>query len=283
VTPEISEFSYGFALTNELVGLAPLKAAPIFPSLIEEGKKGGGYDVKLQMPSLALFLQFKRAHCMTRPNAKEIKQYKIAIQRPFYRFHIMEASASNQHSMLLELDNGAAEVFYAAPRFHLVEEINSAWATNQVGTRSIFVRPRHIGALVPGPHHVAYDKSSAYVCSEPKKVTALSFVDLANALNQRLAEESLSLADRLPALMSEADAAYRRGVSRMAASATTDRQRSLFADFVRGEQFPPTPIDRRVAMRTTRTLDGARQMLRDLADKAATRFGAQLIIVQKND
>jgi len=40
MTPEISEFSYGFALTNEIVGWANLKAPPIFPSLVEEGKVG---------------------------------------------------------------------------------------------------------------------------------------------------------------------------------------------------------------------------------------------------
>lgn len=40
---DISEFSYGFALTNELVGWVNLRAAPDFPSLIEEGKPGGGY------------------------------------------------------------------------------------------------------------------------------------------------------------------------------------------------------------------------------------------------
>jgi len=47
MTPDISEFSYGFALTHELIALAgePLRAAPIFPSLIEEGRAGGGYDV----------------------------------------------------------------------------------------------------------------------------------------------------------------------------------------------------------------------------------------------
>jgi hypothetical protein len=44
MTPEISEFSYGFALTHELITLAgqPLRAAPIFSSLIEEGRAGGG-------------------------------------------------------------------------------------------------------------------------------------------------------------------------------------------------------------------------------------------------
>ena len=77
MTPEISEFSYGFALTNELVGWAPLAAAPIFPSLLEEGKAGGGYDVHLDAPGTPLYLQFKRSDCMKRKSAKEISQHKL--------------------------------------------------------------------------------------------------------------------------------------------------------------------------------------------------------------
>jgi len=71
MTPDISEFSYGFALTHELIALAgePLRAAPIFPSLIEEGRAGGGYDVHLDVPGFPLFLQFKRSDCMVRRSA----------------------------------------------------------------------------------------------------------------------------------------------------------------------------------------------------------------------
>jgi hypothetical protein len=54
MTPEISEFSYGFALTNEIVGWAPVNAAPLFPSLIEEGRAGGGYDVALNLSGVAV-------------------------------------------------------------------------------------------------------------------------------------------------------------------------------------------------------------------------------------
>jgi hypothetical protein len=53
--PKISEFSYGFALTN--VPWSKLNAAPILPSLIEEGKKGGGYNVELQFPDVPLYLR----------------------------------------------------------------------------------------------------------------------------------------------------------------------------------------------------------------------------------
>ena len=46
----ISEFSYGYALTSELMALFPsLKAvgAPEFETQNAEGKKGGGWDLKL--------------------------------------------------------------------------------------------------------------------------------------------------------------------------------------------------------------------------------------------
>src|SRR5258707_1134113 len=118
VTPEISEFSYGFALTNEIVGWAPLTAAPLFPSLIEEGKAGGGYDVKLDLPGYPLYLQFKRADCMKRSSAAELSKHNLPLSLPFYRFKITEARKSNQHDLLLELDDGTCLVLYAAPRFH---------------------------------------------------------------------------------------------------------------------------------------------------------------------
>lgn len=117
LTPDISEFSYGFALTNELVGWASLSAAPIFPSLIEEGKKGGGYDVKLDQPGAPLYLQFKRADCMLRASAYEIKHHRLPLSTPFYRFPITPRNKSFQHTSLVELDDGTNLVFYAAPRF----------------------------------------------------------------------------------------------------------------------------------------------------------------------
>ncbi len=119
--PEISEFSYGFALTNELVGWAELSVAPIFPSLIEEGKAGGGYDVKLDRPGAPLYLQFKRSECMARGSAGEIAMVHKQggnLTVPYYRFSITEAAKSDQHELLLALDTSPNIVFYVAPRFH---------------------------------------------------------------------------------------------------------------------------------------------------------------------
>ena len=106
--PDISEFSYGYALTDELIHWhgTPLTAAPIFPSLYREGRprKGepGGYDIMLQRPGLPLFLQFKLSHCMIRKSAKEFDD--IIFTPPFYRMHLSPAKHSKQHEMLLDLE-----------------------------------------------------------------------------------------------------------------------------------------------------------------------------------
>jgi hypothetical protein len=67
VKPDFPEFSYGFALTREICERwkRGLKVAPVFPSLIQEGRTGGGYDVLLE-PGFPLFLQFKISQYMAR-------------------------------------------------------------------------------------------------------------------------------------------------------------------------------------------------------------------------
>ncbi len=73
--PDISEFSYAYALVEDLIvwQKTSLTAAPIFPSLIKEGRSGGGYDVRLDRPSIPLFLQFRLSDYMTGPKAEGFK------------------------------------------------------------------------------------------------------------------------------------------------------------------------------------------------------------------
>src|SRR5580704_15864116 len=73
---QFSEFSYGYCLTEDLiVGQGTqLTAAPVFPSLIEEGQPGVGYDVRFDRPGTPLFLQFKLVHQMVRGTANETKK-----------------------------------------------------------------------------------------------------------------------------------------------------------------------------------------------------------------
>jgi hypothetical protein len=80
--PCFSEFSYGFALTREICERlwGGFNAAPVFPSLVEEGDVG--HDVHLDFPGNPLFIQFKVSEYMVRHTAGEWEHFNA----PYYRF-----------------------------------------------------------------------------------------------------------------------------------------------------------------------------------------------------
>ncbi len=168
--PNISEFSYGYALTDELIHWhgTPLTAAPVFPSLYQEGQTGGGYDVMLQRPGLLLFLQFKLSDCMVRATAKEVQDG--ILNAPYYRMHLRPARHSEQHEMLLDLEGKGNEVYYSAPAFHMPEELNETYLTHGVRARSLWLRPSIIGPLPDdGDHYIAFTiPGTHYFRSEAK-------------------------------------------------------------------------------------------------------------------
>jgi hypothetical protein len=170
--PDISEFSYGYALTEELIygSRIPVRAAPFFPSLIEEGTTGGGYDVAIPFVGFVLFLQFKLSDYMVRNTASEVKIGLMTA--PFYRMHLRPSKHSRQHQLLLDLERKGELVYYAAPHFHRPEELNDAYLNREVVNRSVFFRPRTIGLLPDDDwHHVAFcDGQPSYLCSDPKRL-----------------------------------------------------------------------------------------------------------------
>jgi hypothetical protein len=287
MTPDLSEFSYGFALTNEFVAaLGQLNAAPIFPSLIEEGRAGGGYDVKLDAPGLPLYIQFKRADCMVRDTASECGS--IGLIPPFYRMYITERRRSQQHDLLLSLDQAPNVVFYAAPRFHTVRELNDAFTQGTVRPRSFFIRPQDIGPLDGAKHHVAFTENAHYVCSKPREVKAIPGERLEAHLREALSNRVATLAD---GGLDDMLAATRRAVSQPA--------RERFGTEI---EYQRAILQRRpVAELAEEVIDGAlaasddaiveriagrekgpeESKLRALADTAMKVFSSQLFIVQE--
>jgi hypothetical protein len=155
--PQISKFTYGYALTDELIHWhgTNLSAAPIFPSLYQEGQPSGGYDVMLQPPGVPLFLQFKLADCMVFRSAREVKDH--IFQPPYYRMHLRPTRESSQHEMLLALENQGNDVYYSAPAFHTNNDLNNAYFNHQTLNRSLWLRPSQIGPLPDDrPHYVAF-------------------------------------------------------------------------------------------------------------------------------
>ncbi len=166
-----SEFTYGFALTYEIYKEFErfIGVAPIFPSLINEGSVGGGYDLKINISGIPLFLQFKLSDFMSKPHSSEWKLFKS----PYYRFKLMALRNSQQHNMLLELESKGNKVYYAAPIFHKTGEINEYFISNKILDNSIFINPKEIGTLPDYDYHnVCFDLSlcNVYRCSDPVTV-----------------------------------------------------------------------------------------------------------------
>lgn len=312
--PEISEFSYGFSLTNELVRWLELSAAPIFPSLIEEGGPGGGFDVKLDRPGAPLYLQFKRSECMFRRSAREWKAIVGAggdLNLPYYRFAITEALKSDQHELLLALDVAPNLVFYAAPRFHEISEINAAWHASAVSARSVFVAPSEIGSLDDDRHSVAFDGARTWICSEPRRIRALTSRDLLEKIQGALDHDDRPLGERLPEIAEQLRRAEVRGRDRAAAKRReAERRREEAQAALRrpsdalGDAFsqdlmipveralPRAAIDfsaleapepRPPLIRAQEDASPERRLLSQMADHAARVFDAQLIFVQAGD
>lgn len=168
--PDISEFSYGYALTSEIVQscAASLIGAPVFPSLVDEGSLG--YDLSLPILGNPIFLQFKLSDWMVLNTAKGAD--KVAV--PHYRMHLRPLKHSKQHELLLQLESRGKRVFYAAPEFSRPEELNDVYHKKHVVQRTAFFRPSAIGTLPNRDDHFvcfAAGSTFGYLCSEPVQVT----------------------------------------------------------------------------------------------------------------
>jgi hypothetical protein len=161
VKPLISEFSYGYALKGELArsALGALTAAPIFPSLIREGRAGGGFDVQIPAQGFPAYLQFKLSDYLRTAKAREWNIW----QRPYERIHLHSRRKSNQHRLLIDLETSGKNVFYVAPCFYSLDELNSAYLGNNVFSKTAFFSPIDIGPLPDEQEqYVAFNDNSPY-------------------------------------------------------------------------------------------------------------------------
>jgi hypothetical protein len=200
VNLHFSEFSYGYRVTQEYVSLyaAPLKAAPVFPSLWEEGKKG--FDVELlrlgikpNHPGRPLFLQFKLSELITRQRStqKEVGYYTP----PFYRVPL-RTRRPNQHQLLRKLEARGNEVYYIAPAFHTTADLNQNYTDTAIVSNSILITPRSLGKLKEGEkHHFSFEKATdkfVWRFSKPKKNRVTTANEVAAKHREQLVETRAS-------------------------------------------------------------------------------------------
>lgn len=173
-----SEFSFGFAYTFELATLwrGHLIGSPELPSLIEEGTSNGGYDVRLESTNGFVYCaQFKRSERMKRTSASEAMLGYNPM--PYFRFSIYGEQRSDQHELLLDLEDSGLLVEYVAPLFIDQIDLDSCFRGSDLRWNVIRVKPSVIGRLPDAEdHRIVCDESGGTrtLYSEPVELKSPS-------------------------------------------------------------------------------------------------------------
>lgn len=224
---------------------------------------------------------------MSRKSAREIREYKLDINRPFHRFPITLNSKSRQHQSLLRHAENGNCVFYVAPRFHRISEFNDFYFSQKVTNQSIFIDPSEIGEINDdAQHYVSYDRWQTYFCSKPRKINATTSQELQRKLTEKLDDDKRPLRSKLHELGAEIDRSATEAkeleevIWRDAAKRSKDTENTDIPQDVEEESLPPQN-DFKISPR--KKLNPENSLLQKIADKAMTQFGAQLIIAQKHE
>jgi hypothetical protein len=134
-----------------------------------------------------------------RANTEEIKRGLFG--GPFYRLHLRSKRYSKQHESLLELQRKKNSVFYVAPVFYLLNDLNIRYRDGKVARDSIFITPNQIGAFNDlNEHHVSFQHLGhpIYVFSEPREIgVAMNFELFQEQIFQNIRERgSFALTER---------------------------------------------------------------------------------------
>jgi hypothetical protein len=250
----------------------------VFPNLIQEAQLG--YDVKIDLPGVPLFFQFKLPEIMVRDTAREISQLALpGLVAPFFRMPLMRRDLSDQHAHLMRLENKFPNaVFYATTMLDTSTAFNAAYGNAEVHTRSALFSPIDIGPLPDDKNHVvSYSATSlvAWRCSEAKDIGYRTFMDLMENLSQRLTERGESTLEK-----SVAD--IREGLWPLLPEELHQAESDLRARIVARRSIARATIRRSIA-RTSPTVDRVRSVSTEilvLKELSRVGLGVDLLIAQ---
>lgn len=169
---EFSETQFSFCFTFEyLKSLYPKKVLPLFPNTVEEGRQGGGYDVKI---GENLFFQFKIPQYYYNNSGNTRGKNRCAVFGPdchdCYKIDI----ASSQFGLLktLKAKDAANRVYYSAPNFHLENELFEHYAAASTTSNSSHFPIENFPGDLNGFHKLVYSPNYNYgvLCSEPVQI-----------------------------------------------------------------------------------------------------------------
>ena len=120
----------------------------------------------------------------------------------------MPAKRSQQHAVLLDLEEKGEVVFYAAPRFHRIEEFVYCYRLQEMICGSAFIRPSWIGQLPDrAAHHVAFEPFAMcdWRISKPRAVEPIlsgdGFIEAIGSASEKTQSVERPISDRIVAAL----------------------------------------------------------------------------------
>lgn len=163
---KFTEREFEFCFNFEFVRGYPsaLIGTPIIPSQRMEGILG--YDVEFRLNngqySRSLFLQHKVSYYAEHRSGRNVNIWNC-YSGPYYRFSIERLDRSRQHNLLFELANKGEDVFYCAPLFTSIDNLQRYFVQSQVIENSRFFNPFEMGKIHDfEQHHVTCDQTGTY-------------------------------------------------------------------------------------------------------------------------
>ena len=172
--PEFSEFTFGYAFTenfaNGWIG-GGVRSVPIFPSLIQEGRLGGGYDVAIPTHAEPILFQFKVPQIVRRRSRFLPPRFTT----PYYRMHLEPGAKSTQHRALLQHARRGRRVYYVSPCFDRLDHLDNHYRSHSVPGQCVYFKPDEIGVLDDQAHFISFKTATgdAWLFSDPKEATSL--------------------------------------------------------------------------------------------------------------
>ncbi len=143
------------------------------PTPMEESKVG--YDATIAANGHSRFFQFKRPDYLPARTGKQRLHYP---SQPYYRINITPHEKSKQHNLLVQLARKGHEVYYVAPIFYDVREMDTHRDAQQILENSIWVPTRgmHLQTervkscitYLPNHHYMVHPEPTRTFRSQPE-------------------------------------------------------------------------------------------------------------------
>jgi len=168
------EFEFCFNAEFVRTNSAALIGTPLIPSQRMENVLG--YDVQFRIQNgrftRSLFVQHKTSSYAERLKGRNA-EFWYCYSGPYFRFPVARLDRTRQHNLLVELAERGEDVFYCAPIFVGLDNLQTYFVRGSVIDNSRFFDPTDMGRISDfEQHHVSCDRTGAFgfFHTEPKQL-----------------------------------------------------------------------------------------------------------------